>query len=472
MRKYFTLLLVVLYSNTFAQKIKVDAQMIQMGWTFVSPLILKKINDPLTKEIISKTVPKLINQDAKGAAYEVSDAIYRIKNVKVLNKEFLSQVEKSITDGVKAINRKDYASAVNGLVKTVAFSEAYIKKGILDQPTPPTQVTNASINAVKTDIVTAKEINEKLHLGKNNDYLFFIPTGNFTQKETTEKENLFAEDFNVNIDSEKKFNMGVGRQISSDLQNVSVERFQTDKNASDKLKETMADILSKSLGEGQIIKSEIATYPNFKSLKYTYLYTDKETSTSSMAYVLITFQDTSMFIIYFNTPANDFLETSKSFEDLMRTFFIIGIDEISNANSKTYSKAVITKIAINKIPSIKSTGEPWDNPFGNNLPDIYYIITDKNGQILRSLNPMERKEDVNPQNLPVYFSLTGKGFVLDDLKETIFIFLYDYDSVTDPDKVGSVGFKLSDYMFGKDAYKEQITKANGNTEISISVKWE
>gem|GEM_PF-4442624 len=71
--------------------------------------------------------------------------------------------------------------------------------------------------------------------------------------------------------------------------------------------------------------------------------------------------------------------------------------------------------------------------------------------------------------MPVYFSLTGKGFVLDDLKETIFIFLYDYDSVTDPDKVGSVGFKLSDYMFGKDAYKEQITKANGNTEISISV---
>ena len=26
---------------------------------------------------------------------------------------------------------------------------------------------------------------------------------------------------------------------------------------------------------------------------------------------------------------------------------------------------------------------------------------------------------LTPQNLPVYFSLTGKGFVLDDLKETI-----------------------------------------------------
>ena len=74
----------------------------------------------------------------------------------------------------------------------------------------------------------------------------------------------------------------------------------------------------------------------------------------------------------------------------MWTFFIIGIDEISNANSKTYSKAVITKIAINKIPSIKSTGEPWDNPF-----EIIFQIFTTSLQIKRtntcSLNPMEKR---------------------------------------------------------------------------------
>ena len=36
----------------------------------------------------------------------------------------------------------------------------------------------------------------------------FIPTGNFTQKKLQKKENLFAEDFNVNIDSEKKIQYG------------------------------------------------------------------------------------------------------------------------------------------------------------------------------------------------------------------------------------------------------------------------
>lgn len=472
MKKIFTLLLVLIYTATFSQKINVDPKMIEMGWSFVSPFVLNKISDPLTKEIITKTIPKIISQDAKGAALEVSNAIYHTKNIKVLNKEFLAKVDKSIEDGIKAINHKDYAAAVNGLVTTVAFSEQYIKKGILDQPTAAAQITATTINATKSDVVSSKEINSKLHLGKANDYLFFITNGNFAQKEVTTKATNFEEDFNVTDDAGKKFNLAVDRGSSPEFQHLNIARIQSDKNLSDKFKNLIGETLTKSLGTGQIIKSEIGIYPNFKTIKYTYLYADKESSNSSMAYVLIAFQDTTMFMINFNTSANEFLETSKSFDELMRTFFIIGVDEISDNDSKNYSKAIITKITINKFPSAKPSGEPWDNAFGNYLPDIYYIITDKNGQTLRSLNIAERKEDVNPKNLPVSFSLIGKVFPIDELKEPIFIFLYDYDSVTEPDKIGSVGFKLSDYMFGKDSYPEEITKSYQNTEISINVKWE
>jgi hypothetical protein len=475
MKNTIIFLFVLVWSSSPAQKFKVDASMLKMGWSFASPLILKKVNDPLTKEIINKTIPKIIDQDVKGAVFEVSDAIYRIKNIKVLNKEFLTQLEINVNDGIKAIQQKDYATAVNGLVKAVAFTENYLKKGILDVQESATQVPAEPIIAAKTDIVTKKEINGKLFLSNGNDYLFFIPNGNFTQENAkipVESGTGEASDFHVSLDNGKNFEMGVGRFSSDNMQQASIERVQADKEIAAKIKEFVSGMLSKSLGEGEIIKSEIASFPNFKALKYTYLYTDKSTSNSSMAYILISFHESSMFMIYFNTAANDFLETSKSFDDLMRTFFIVGIDEISDNNSKSYSKASITKITVKKFPPMKTSTLHWDNAMANYQPDIYYIITTQSGQVLRKLDETQRIEDLNPQRLPVSFSLAGNSFMINDLKETIFISLYDYDSFTLHDRVGVVGFKLSDNMFGKNAYPEEITNSYQETEIAISVKWE
>lgn len=128
-------------------------QTIQQWWSLASPAIaLDKQLDPLVKEIIIKTIPKLLDQDAQGAAYEVADAIYRIKGIKVLNKEYLSQLNskfnegiEAVQQGIQALQQKDYTTAGNNLQSLITIlryigeplTDLYIKKGILDKTETP-----------------------------------------------------------------------------------------------------------------------------------------------------------------------------------------------------------------------------------------------------------------------------------------------------------------------------------------------
>lgn len=81
MKTFATIFIVFLTSISFGQKLKLDPVMIEMGWNFVSPTVLQKVTDPLTKEILSKTIPKIIKEDAKGAIFEIADATYKVKNL-------------------------------------------------------------------------------------------------------------------------------------------------------------------------------------------------------------------------------------------------------------------------------------------------------------------------------------------------------------------------------------------------------
>ena len=135
-KKVFHLLIALTISSvTLAQNIQFDPTLVTMGWVLLSPEILKKINDPLTKEIISKSIPKIINQDAKGATFEITDAIYRIKKIKVGNKAFLSQLEINVNEAIKSIKLNDLPNAVGSLAKTASYAEFYFKSGTLDKAT-------------------------------------------------------------------------------------------------------------------------------------------------------------------------------------------------------------------------------------------------------------------------------------------------------------------------------------------------
>ncbi|MFM7053226.1 MAG: hypothetical protein ACKOX7_00645 [Bacteroidota bacterium] len=178
MKKLIFLALLFCNSFSFAQKAKLDPKLIEMGWSFLSPIVLQKIDDQFTKEVIAKAIPKIIKEDIRGAALEISEATYKFKNIKVLNKAFIKEQEIVITNAVKAIKTKDYAKAVNEIASVVILSDKYIKTGILDKPDASSSepIVNSKSTLLKTD-----EINGKFVIENSSSYYFFIPDGYVTE---------------------------------------------------------------------------------------------------------------------------------------------------------------------------------------------------------------------------------------------------------------------------------------------------
>lgn len=472
MKKSIIIILILTSSISFGQKVNINPQItqtIQATWSISSLFFLPKIKDPLTKEIVSKAIPKLIAQDIKGSVYEITDAFYRIKNIKVLNKEFLMQIEKNITIGVKAVQQSDYATAVNELARTVVLADAYIKTGILEKEEQQVSISEETQNAAKKDIFTKSDVDSKLHLGENNNYLFFMTNGKFEKQNSGELKqdgNSTKDNFAVTFDDGKKLNFGV-TNFSASI-------------SGDGLKGEIERQLKTDLGEGQITSSTSGTFSHFKTLKYSYIIN----STSEMADVHV-YQGSRNIMIYFHSSFENYKEASKLFEDLMNTFFILDNNEnesLTNSKiksqdsnesintnkkeitttTKSYSRVEITKITINQIPAKMTSYLPWD-PLGG-YPDIYYTIPSNNGQLGSSQNQLI---DCNPSSMPKSFFLNGNSF---SANEAISITLYDYD-IGSSDKIGAVSFNLNQYTTGNNAFPPQITQANNGTSLTISVKW-
>ena len=79
---------------------------------------------------------------------------------------------------------------------------------------------------------------------------------------------------------------------------------------------------------------------------------------SGMAFVIIAFQKSTMFLITFNTSANDFPDTKKSFESFMENFYIIGVDEISNNSSESVPDCEANKTG--NLVIINNSTNPYD----------------------------------------------------------------------------------------------------------------
>jgi hypothetical protein len=436
MKKLSTIALLLIWAfSIYAQNIKVDPQMIKLGWTLVSPLIINKVKDTLTREIISKAIPKIIDQDAKGAALEVTDAIYKYKKVKVLNKDFLVILDNNISDGITAIKQKDYATAVNGLVATVAVTAVYLKNGSLGLTESVTPVSTSSLNI--TDIVTSQEINEKIHLDKNNNYLFFMTDGIYNQQtENTSNHSakVQMENFNVTLDDGKKFNISIEQSFSAANKQTNIDKIRSDTAAKNKIKNDIYKSLATNLGEGTILVSSVTNStecPNFEALKYKYLYNDKTTFESSMAYAYVAFKDSARFLISFSTPSTDFTVTSKSFDNLLLNFIIIGVDQISNENTTTTSNTTTssssstttntTTTPVKKSTTTTTTTTTTKKPCETNKKGIltivnkssnpYYIY--KNGTILMALDGKQIKTNIYVDLGSTTFKAVQKsGYVL------------------------------------------------------------
>ena len=128
------------------------------------------------------------------------------------------------------------------------------------------------------------------------------------------------------------------------------------------------------------LHSKIAKYPNFNALRFDYTFTDKTTSELITSYVNIAFNDTSMFLIFFGSKSNDFSETSKSFENLMNTFYIIGLDEISNNSNTNINTNTNTSSNTSVTTSNKDNQTTGSSPCETKNKGVLTIVN-------KSLNP-------------------------------------------------------------------------------------
>jgi hypothetical protein len=358
MKRFFTvLILTFVIFQGFSQVSQTDKEMIKLGWTLTSPLILNKINDRLTKEIVINTIPKIIDQDAEAAVIEVLGSISKVKNIKVLNKEYLILLKKNITIAISSIQKKDYVTSVNELLKGALMTDNYIRNGILDKADSKSQSTTAVAN---TDLIEKTIVNSKLYLGKNNDYMFFIPKGTFSELNKNATPNSFNNElFSIKLDLGYEIKLLVEKTQSNDFKQTTIASLISNKDESKKLKDKVLNNLSLSLGSGIILNTGIADVQNFKALKYNYKYIDKFTSTPSMAFIIVAFHNSTMFQMSFCLSENDFPLAKKSIDEILENFFIIGYDELENnsninSNLGNEKKLIITQTENNDCESNKT----------------------------------------------------------------------------------------------------------------------
>jgi hypothetical protein len=311
MKTFVTTVLLLLTSFSFGQKFKLDPVMIEMGWNFIAPTVLQKVADPLTKEILTKTIPKIIREDAKGAIFEIADATYRVKKIKILNKAFLAEQEVRVNKAIKAIKTKDYATAVNQIATIVTISDNYIKSGILDKEEVK---PSAPDNNIKTDLVKSEEINGKVVIEKKSNYYFFVPNGNVTEQES--KDSTLTK-YKLNLKDGSSFEIGIVKEEAED-ENWSMDYLEKNPTFRDNWTNIMCKkVLKEKFGDGIASPATLINTANFKAIKLPYL----SSSDASMTTSFLTFHNSNLYMIYFKSSQNDFSTNYKEFESVINMFF-------------------------------------------------------------------------------------------------------------------------------------------------------
>jgi len=126
----------------------------------------------------------------------------------------------------------------------------------------------------------------------------------------------------------------------------------------------------------------------------------------------------------------------------------------------------ITKVTIVNIPFTKPGGTSgWD--IDGTGPDVFFQIQDVNSTVLFDITSANRMNNVTPSLLPFYWTMTTP-FAITDLTQLRYIELFDYDLGVPNEDMGYVGFLMSNYTTGSNAYPSTVTESN--TTYGITVK--
>jgi PKD repeat protein len=145
----------------------------------------------------------------------------------------------------------------------------------------------------------------------------------------------------------------------------------------------------------------------------------------------------------------------------------------TNSTTKTVNitaptKYTITKVTIDSIPFTNANGGSWDIGAG---PDIYFKITDLNAVVLWSMATSSSVKTKDQKSLPLHFSL-NTPYQSSDLKNSIGILVYDYDSINSDDLIGFGTFEIPILTKGSMSYPTSVSSSYKGTKITISLTWQ
>ena len=126
-----------------------------MEWNEIS---LKKTKiDPFVMSIMDKALPKIADQDIKGAILEISNAYYEKKGIKVLNSAYTKYLENKFENLIRIIPAKNYFEIILTLSDIVLVSDNYFNKNIV--PDDSNLNKNKAVNSVADTSSISHDIN-------------------------------------------------------------------------------------------------------------------------------------------------------------------------------------------------------------------------------------------------------------------------------------------------------------------------
>jgi PKD repeat protein len=131
------------------------------------------------------------------------------------------------------------------------------------------------------------------------------------------------------------------------------------------------------------------------------------------------------------------------------------------------TKVKINKMQINNMPFLNSSGASWDISDG---PDVYFKITDQSSNVLLDATSASRIDNLTSAMLPVYWNFTSP-FVVNDLAQSRYFDLYDYDILDADDYINYAGVNFLNYTSLPNPYPNNVTFTQNGISITLDLTW-
>ena len=159
--------------------------------------------------------------------------------------------------------------------------------------------------------------------------------------------------------------------------------------------------------------------------------------------------------------------------DVSNTNKVLVMENIEILSKPT--KLIIESFVITSYHPVKGDGRAWDNMISGTYPDIFFSVHIADGSALQYLDHL-KIENVSPNNLPLELITTPVEIDLPEKFEMLSFAVWDDDSVSDDDRLGSMlitgskdnGVNLSEFS-GKVI---STTSQDGKLQVNYKIKVE